>query len=88
MPVMDGLEATRQLRALPALSGAWRPYIVALTANALQADSDACIASGMDAYMSKPVTLEALKAEFNTAWRRMEASKRARNAEYRSSLPK
>ena len=77
MPVMDGLEATRQLRGLPALSGALRPYIIALTANAMQADSDACIASGMDAYMSKPVTLEALKAEFSTAWRRLEASRSA-----------
>jgi CheY-like chemotaxis protein len=74
MPVMDGLEATRQLRGLETLSGPLRPYIIALTANAMQADSDACFASGMDAYMSKPVTLEALKTEFNTAWRRMEAS--------------
>ena len=67
MPVMDGLEASRQLRALPTLADGRRPYIIALTANAMQGDRDVCLSAGMDSYMSKPVTLEALKAELRTA---------------------
>ncbi len=54
MPEMDGLEATVQLRtASPAPSK--RPWIVALTANAMQGDRDRCLAVGMDDYISKPV---------------------------------
>ena len=69
MPVMDGLEATRRMRALPALAptDSRRPYIIALTANAMQGDRDVCITAGMDSYLPKPVTLEALKAEMRTA---------------------
>ncbi|MFT4176123.1 MAG: response regulator [Luteolibacter sp.] len=58
MPVMDGLEASR---AIHALNLPKRPRIVALTANAFQEDKDAAIASGMDGYLSKPITLARLK---------------------------
>lgn len=58
MPVMDGLEATRQLRSLSG-SIASLP-IIAMTANALNEDRARCLSAGMSGYLPKPVTLEAL----------------------------
>jgi signal transduction histidine kinase/DNA-binding response OmpR family regulator len=58
MPEMDGFEATAQIRKRTAALG--HIPIVALTANASPADRDKCLASGMDAYLSKPVKIEGL----------------------------
>ena len=56
MPVMDGFEATRAIRA----AGSSVP-IIAMTANATEDDRRACLAAGMGDFASKPVTLEALE---------------------------
>ena len=60
MPVMDGLEATRQIRQLED-NEKWTP-IIALTANALKDDVERCVAAGMDAHLGKPINLEELQA--------------------------
>lgn len=57
MPGMDGLEATRQIRTR--LQGRPLP-IIALTANAMNADRDACVLAGMDDFLAKPVRQEEL----------------------------
>ncbi|WP_158558891.1 response regulator [Rhodoferax lacus] len=57
MPVMDGLEATRHIRALP---GFGTLPIVAMTANAMQRDRDRCVEVGMNGYVAKPIEPDAL----------------------------
>ncbi|MEO8167439.1 MAG: response regulator, partial [bacterium] len=59
MPVMDGLEATRQIREREKSTGKHIP-IVAMTAHAMQKDKDECFAVGMDYYASKPIRTEHL----------------------------
>jgi two-component system, sensor histidine kinase and response regulator len=61
MPVMDGFQATAAIRALPGGRGAALP-IVALTANAMQGDEQACLAAGMNGFLAKPYTVVALRA--------------------------
>ena len=56
MPVMDGLEATANIRMLPGK----QPRIIAMTANAMTEDRDICLAAGMDEYLAKPMRLEEL----------------------------
>jgi CheY-like chemotaxis protein len=62
MPDMDGFETTRQWRAQEQATGGGRLPIIAITANAMEGDREACLASGMDDFLSKPFTRQALTA--------------------------
>ncbi len=59
MPEMDGLDATREIRAKIAKER--QPIIIALTANAMQGDRERCLASGMDDYITKPLKIDELQ---------------------------
>lgn len=64
MPRMDGLEATRQIRA----RGRGGPRVVGMTASAAPEDRRRCLDAGMDDYLSKPVRLETLRALIERAF--------------------
>ncbi|MDX2188033.1 MAG: response regulator [Opitutaceae bacterium] len=60
MPVMDGLQATRAIRAGTPENR--QPVIIAMTANAMAGDREACLSAGMNDFIPKPIRPEALKA--------------------------
>ena len=66
MPVMDGYEATRQIRLMP------KPYsilpILAVTANTADSDRRRCVECGMDDFIAKPITYKILEEKINE-WR-------------------
>jgi CheY-like chemotaxis protein len=63
MPEMGGIEATQLIRDLEKKNGLPPTPIIAVTANALKGDRELYLASGLDGYVSKPISLEALKSE-------------------------
>ncbi|HYI56412.1 MAG TPA: response regulator [Microlunatus sp.] len=71
MPELDGFETTRRIRAEMPIDR--QPYIIAVTANAMPGDADRCRAAGMDDYVSKPLSKEALRAALLRARRRVES---------------
>ena len=62
MPVMDGLEATRAIRSFEAASSRSPVHIVAMTANVLPADRQACADAGMNDFIAKPFKADELRA--------------------------
>ncbi|MDR1242663.1 MAG: response regulator, partial [Deltaproteobacteria bacterium] len=62
MPEMDGLEATRAIRALDVPQARSVP-IIAMTANVFREDIDACLACGMNDHVGKPLNLEEVLAK-------------------------
>jgi two-component system sensor histidine kinase/response regulator len=62
MPVMDGLEATRRIRAIEASEQRLRTPIVALTANAHAGQMEICLDAGMDDYLTKPLDIERMRS--------------------------
>ena len=72
MPELDGVEATRQIRQRQ-LSGEDGPWIIAMTANAMQGDREAYLAAGMDDYVSKPIR----PGELADAFARVPTARRA-----------
>ena len=67
MPVMDGLEATRQIRQREQAGLQPRTRIVAMTANAYTEDREACFAAGMDDYIAKPISPARLREVLRAA---------------------
>jgi PAS domain S-box-containing protein len=76
MPEMDGLETTRQIRAQKD-SSAILPWIVAVTANAMQGDRERCLAGGMNDYLAKPIMMDDL---IEVLQRALAAQRRANSA--------
>ena len=62
MPEMDGYETARCIRAKWAENESSRPRLIAMTANAMTGDRELCLAAGMDDYLTKPLSTEALRA--------------------------
>jgi signal transduction histidine kinase/CheY-like chemotaxis protein len=75
MPELDGLEATRRLRAREASTGAHQ-YVVAMTANAMKSDEVACRDAGMDGFLTKPVDVKKLREMLERLARPVSASQR------------
>jgi len=62
MPILDGMVATQKIRAWEKEHGTRHLTIIAVTAGAYQTDRESCIAAGMDAYLSKPFSINDLSS--------------------------
>ncbi len=63
MPDMDGLTATKKI--VEEWSETERPWIIAMTANAMEGDREACLDAGMNDYVTKPIKTDQLKEAFS-----------------------
>ena len=72
MPIMDGLEATRIIKANKSIIR--QPAILALTANAFKESEEECVEAGMDDYLTKPVTFDKLKSRITNALKQQEVN--------------
>ena len=70
MPGTDGLEATQRICEM--FGPSERPYIIGLTASAMKEDRDACVAAGMEDYVSKPIRPADMKAVLDRTIARLE----------------
>jgi CheY-like chemotaxis protein len=78
MPVLDGMNATREIRAL---GGAWAHIpIIALTADAMPTNIAACLAAGMNAHVAKPIRTDVLFATVAAVLEEADADAAARAA--------
>ena len=69
MPVMDGLEAARRIRAMKRPDASTVP-IIAMTANVFADDVKACLEAGMNSHVGKPLDMQVLAAEISRQVRR------------------
>src|SRR5262245_5671671 len=86
MPHMDGHELARRLRAAEADRGAVHTPIVAIPANAIKGEEERCLASGMDAYLAKPVSIEQLRVTLER-WLSVDGGKREQQGREAQSNP-
>ena len=90
MPEMDGLEATRRIRQdeAAAVGAGRRIKIIAMTANAMSGDREACLAAGMDDYIAKPVRPEELRAMLHRYLKPAEPRRSRRRNRRRNTPPR
>lgn len=78
MPVMDGLEAARQIRTLNRKDTKEIP-IIAMTANAFQDDIRDCIDAGMNGHIAKPIDIEKMEAVILSVLEKQESLQNGKN---------
>jgi CheY-like chemotaxis protein len=77
MPEMDGYEVSRAIRQEQPSAGS-RPYIIALTANAMHGDRERCLQAGMNDYLTKPLQIADLESSLQRALLRVQPVRRTR----------